>query len=100
MKVVPGVNGNQGLSTRGAKAAVAPPDPAAKSAATTMESNPMATCLNTSRTLRRGSETSLRTALSCARAPVAQWIEQWFPKPRAQVRFLPGALFPQFQLTG
>ena len=25
-------------------------------------------------------------------APVAQWIEQWFPKPRAQVRFLPGAL--------
>ena len=26
------------------------------------------------------------------RAPVAQWIEQRFPKPRAQVRFLPGAL--------
>ena len=26
-------------------------------------------------------------------APVAQWIEQRFPKPRAQVRFLPGA-FP------
>jgi hypothetical protein len=25
-------------------------------------------------------------------APVAQWIEQRFPKPRAQVRFLPGAL--------
>src|SRR5207248_11593678 len=25
------------------------------------------------------------------RAPVAQWIEQRFPKPRAQVRFLPGA---------
>ena len=24
------------------------------------------------------------------RAPVAQWIEQWFPKPCAQVRFLPG----------
>src|SRR5579862_6180788 len=24
-------------------------------------------------------------------APVAQWIEQRFPKPRAQVRFLPGA---------
>ena len=27
-----------------------------------------------------------------ANAPVAQWIEQRFPKPRAQVRFLPGAL--------
>jgi hypothetical protein len=26
-----------------------------------------------------------------ANAPVAQWIEQRFPKPRAQVRFLPGA---------
>ena len=26
------------------------------------------------------------------KAPVAQWIEQRFPKPRAQVRFLPGAL--------
>src|SRR3954447_25396952 len=26
------------------------------------------------------------------RAPVAQWIEQRFPKPRAQVRFLSGAL--------
>src|SRR6266480_1319755 len=25
------------------------------------------------------------------RAPVAQWIEHWFPKPGAQVRFLPGA---------
>src|SRR3954447_4510993 len=25
-------------------------------------------------------------------APVAQWIEQRFPKPRAQVRFLSGAL--------
>ena len=26
-------------------------------------------------------------------APVAQWIERWFPKPRlAQVRFLPGVL--------
>ena len=25
------------------------------------------------------------------KAPVAQWIEQRFPKPRAQVRFLPGA---------
>jgi hypothetical protein len=24
-------------------------------------------------------------------APVAQWIEQWFPKPRAHVRFMPGA---------
>jgi hypothetical protein len=24
-------------------------------------------------------------------APVAQWIEQRFPKPRAQVRFLSGA---------
>ena len=47
-----------------------------------------------------------------ARAPVAQWIEQWFPKPRAQVRFLPGASreiarFPglfigraQFELSG
>jgi hypothetical protein len=26
-------------------------------------------------------------------APVAQWIEQRFPKPRALVRFRPGALF-------
>src|SRR5262249_12295246 len=25
-------------------------------------------------------------------APVAQWIEQRFPKPRAHVRFMPGAL--------
>jgi hypothetical protein len=25
-------------------------------------------------------------------APVAQWIEQWVPNPRAQVRFLPGVL--------
>lgn len=25
-------------------------------------------------------------------APVAQWIEQWFPEPCAQVRFLPGVL--------
>ena len=31
--------------------------------------------------------------LPSRRAPVAQWIEQWFPKPRAQVRFLPGAYF-------
>jgi hypothetical protein len=30
-------------------------------------------------------------------APVAQWIEQWFPKPRAQVRFLPGALLDRSQ---
>src|SRR6266545_8292153 len=28
----------------------------------------------------------------CARAPVAQWIEQRFPKPRALVRFRAGAL--------
>ena len=26
------------------------------------------------------------------KAPVAQWIEQRFPKPRAHVRFMPGAL--------
>ncbi len=26
------------------------------------------------------------------KAPVAQWIEQRFPKPRALVRFRPGAL--------
>src|SRR3954454_9325368 len=32
-----------------------------------------------------------RRALPSDVAPVAQWIEQWFPKPRAQVRFLPGA---------
>ena len=31
-------------------------------------------------------------ATVCPPAPVAQWIEQRFPKPRAQVRFLPGAL--------
>ena len=31
------------------------------------------------------------TALVCASAPVAQWIEQRFPKPRALVRFRPGA---------
>ena len=30
-------------------------------------------------------------AIVICRAPVAQWIEQRFPKPRAQVRFLPGA---------
>src|SRR5215210_8561410 len=34
------------------------------------------------------------TGTPCSRtlsAPVAQWIEQRFPKPRAQVRFRPGA---------
>src|SRR5207253_3218089 len=31
-------------------------------------------------------------ALRSAEAPVAQWIEQRFPKPRALVRFRPGAL--------
>src|SRR5262249_56690285 len=30
-------------------------------------------------------------ALPSRRAPVAQWIEQRFPKPRAHVRFMPGA---------
>ena len=33
------------------------------------------------------------------RAPVAQWIEQWFPKPRAQVRFLPGASAESLQVA-
>jgi hypothetical protein len=33
------------------------------------------------------------------RAPVAQWIEQRFPKPRAQVRFLSGALSNDLQET-
>ena len=33
----------------------------------------------------------LNAALPSARAPVAQWIEQRFPKPRALVRFRPGA---------
>src|SRR5262245_52993286 len=32
-----------------------------------------------------------QTAWLSRKAPVAQWIEQRFPKPRAQVRFLPGA---------
>ena len=33
-----------------------------------------------------------REPLHCRRlAPVAQWIEQRFPKPRAQVQFLSGA---------
>ena len=32
-----------------------------------------------------------RAALPSGRAPVAQWIEQRFPKPRALVRFRPGA---------
>ena len=42
---------------------------------------------------RRGVHPPLALSLlHWARAPVAQWIEQWFPKPRAQVRFLPGAL--------
>src|SRR5437868_2945669 len=39
---------------------------------------------------------SLRLAL---RAPVAQWIEQRFPKPRAQVRFLAGALSVEEPVT-
>ena len=34
----------------------------------------------------------INTCKSAISAPVAQWIEQRFPKPRAQVRFLPGAL--------
>ena len=33
-------------------------------------------------------------ALRLPRAPVAQWIEQRFPKPRAHVRFMPGASRP------
>jgi hypothetical protein len=33
-------------------------------------------------------------------APVAQWIEQRFPKPRAQVRFLPGASFTGIRSNG
>jgi len=36
-------------------------------------------------------------ALSWRRAPVAQWIEQRFPKPRALVRFRPGALLRRLQ---
>jgi hypothetical protein len=32
-------------------------------------------------------------------APVAQWREQWFPKPRALVRFRPGA-FPRARFRG
>ena len=36
-------------------------------------------------------------ALSWRRAPVAQWIEQRFPKPRALVRFRPGALLNHLQ---
>ena len=34
-----------------------------------------------------------------ARAPVAQWIEQRFPKPRAHVRFMPGALSKPLSIT-
>jgi hypothetical protein len=33
-------------------------------------------------------------------APVAQWIEQRFPKPRAHVRFMPGASRSGGQLVG
>jgi hypothetical protein len=32
--------------------------------------------------------------LRSSHAPVAQWIEQRFPKPRAHVRFMPGASLP------
>src|SRR4029079_2051699 len=32
-----------------------------------------------------------RAGAQCPAAPVAQWIEQRFPKPRAHVRFMPGA---------
>ena len=39
---------------------------------------------------RRRSRNHLQNAPK--NAPVAQWIEQWFPKPRAHVRFMPGAL--------
>ena len=43
--------------------------------------------------LQRNSPTG--AAAQCRGAPVAQWIEQRFPKPRALVRFRPGALsFP------
>jgi hypothetical protein len=34
----------------------------------------------------------VRPRYPAARAPVAQWIEQRFPKPRALVRLRPGAL--------
>jgi WD domain, G-beta repeat len=34
----------------------------------------------------------LSAGLPSRRAPVAQWIEQRFPRPRAQVRFMPGTL--------
>ena len=33
-------------------------------------------------------------------APVAQWIEQRFPKPRAQVRFLSGAFHCRIRVSG
>jgi hypothetical protein len=38
-----------------------------------------------------------QATLRCGRAPVAQWIEQRFPKPRALVRFRPGALTSPFR---
>ena len=44
-----------------------------------------------SRTVDRADEPT--NGLVEPKAPVAQWIEQRFPKPRAQVRFLPGASF-------
>jgi DNA-binding CsgD family transcriptional regulator len=48
--------------------------------------------------LRRSAEVTVidlrRGEAQWPSAPVAQWIEQRFPKPRAQVRFLPGALLP------
>ncbi len=37
----------------------------------------------------------IRAAIRAYAALVAQWIEHRFPKPCAQVRFLPGAQFPE-----
>src|SRR5438067_9319952 len=39
----------------------------------------------------RSEEGAPRRGYPLPRAPVAQWIEQRFPKPRALVRFRPGA---------
>ena len=32
--------------------------------------------------------------------PVVQWIEQWFPKPKIQVRFLAGIPVSHYQCSG
>ena len=107
MKVVPGVSGKYGfvplpVNFVGSIAAAAVVSVFGKELP--LEAHPARTSANASaqgtkslfmRTSVRMSQErtmSVYGAIVIRTAPVAQWIEQRFPKPRAHVRFMPGAL--------